>query len=101
MLREMMEFAADPELQADSETQQDLQQCKNRAVWLSKKATDLYPHPVLFARLARVLKSAGRTAEAEMLLESQRKREEAWVKKYTDEFLMLGLSDENQFESEP
>jgi len=74
----------------------DMVECRERAVWLAKKAVELYPHPVLFPRLAKVLRQAGKTAEGDSVMEAQHDRERAWNKSQIDQGLLIGLMPDEE-----
>ncbi len=106
MIREAIESESDSELMSDLETAGEAETAKfrdenkalrDRAIWLARKATELYPHPVLFARLAKLLEATGRGEDANKVREVYDKQKIVWTPRYTDELLMLELDPETPF----
>jgi hypothetical protein len=104
MVHEVCQLQSDSELKSHLQTAGDAearkfraeaQEFQDRAIWLARKATDLYRHPILFARLAKLLQVAGRSTEVSTIQEAQKKQEAQWVPKYTDELLMFHLTPED------
>ena len=110
MIHEVCEMESDSELKLDLERagnveatkfQDELKESQERAIWLARKATDLYPHPVLFARLAGLLEAIGRSDAATPIRELQRRREKAWASRYADKLLMIDLARGEPMGQEP
>jgi len=106
MTREVLELESDTDLKSDLETAGEAETIKfrdetkaqqDRAIWLARKATELYPHPVLFARLAKLLEAAGRSDDANKVREIYDKLKAAWTPRYTDELLMMELNPETPY----
>jgi hypothetical protein len=102
--REVSEWESDPELIHDLEITDDpeavkfrneIEENKNRAIWLAYKATELYAHPLLFDRLDNLLESMGKKDDAKKMREIHNKEKLAWTPKYTDKMLMMSLNPEN------
>jgi len=72
----------------------------DRAILATRKAIDLYPHPVLFSRLADFLEKTGWANDAKTIREIQRKQQSVWVEKRTDELLMIRLDPDIRTEDE-
>jgi|SoiMethySBSTD1v2_1073268.scaffolds.fasta_scaffold08040_11 hypothetical protein len=72
----------------------------DKAIVATRKAIDLYPHPVLFSRLANFLERTGWANDANTIREIQSKQDAVWVEKRTDELLMIRLDSAVRMEDE-
>jgi hypothetical protein len=101
MLGEVLEMESDERLRADlaasrkadaDRSREEIKAMKDRAIWLARKAIEVYPHPVLYGRLIELLELVGRDEDAESVRDVHEKQKSAWTSRYTDELLMMSLN---------